>query len=283
MTETGDPQLPQGSFATGKWVFPKRPLKDQTAGVHPKMSNPSLATAKDYGALTALGDLHRTPVSGVVHGYSRGQQDAVALCRSVPSIRSPWCSQSSPHHRRPGPQRRPRRPKLPLMVAYGCHSPAARRSLDVTVCHWMLVAGSFNKKWSRYVKTVNKYSTNPLAKSPPKSTSSAITSQGAPLNKKITVSQESICIWFMATHILATHLPFTKLHPCHLGQCTKRAGLPLVKICSRANCVLLCYTTDIAAASEYRSVQSNTYAGMTSDASYVRKGERPNSTLHVSK
>ena len=89
MTETGDPQLPQGSFATGKWVFPKRPLKDQTAGVHPKMSNPSLATAKDYGALTALGDLHRTPVSGVVHGYSRGQQDAVALCRSVPSIRSP--------------------------------------------------------------------------------------------------------------------------------------------------------------------------------------------------
>ena len=88
MTETGDPQLPQGSFATGKWVFPKRPLKDQTAGVHPKMSNPSLATAKDYGALTALGDLHRTPVSGVVR-YSRGQQDAVALCRSVPSIRSP--------------------------------------------------------------------------------------------------------------------------------------------------------------------------------------------------
>ena len=184
MTETGDPQLPQGSFATGKWVFPKRPLKSQTAGVHPKMSNPSLATAKDYGALTALGDLHRTPVSGVVHGYSRGQQDAVALCRSVPSIRSPWCSQSSPHHRRPGPQRRPRRPKLPLMVAYGCHSPAARRSLDVTGCHWMLVAGSFKKTWSRYVKTVNKYSTNPLAKSPPKSTSSAITSQGAPLNKK---------------------------------------------------------------------------------------------------
>ena len=168
MTETGDPQLPQGSFATGKWVFPKRPLKSQTAGVHPKMSNPSLATAKDYGALTALGDLHRTPVSGVVHGYSRGQQDAVALCRSVPSIRSPWCSQSSPHHRRPGPQRRPRRPKLPLMVAYGCHSPAARRSLDVTGCHWMLVTGSFKKTWSRYVKTVNKYSTNPLAKSPPK-------------------------------------------------------------------------------------------------------------------
>ena len=162
------------------------------------------------------------------------------------------------------------------MVAYGCHSPLARRSLDVTGCHWMLVAGSFKKIWSRYVKTVNKYSTNPPAKSPPKSTSSAITSQGAPLNKK-TLSQESICIGFMATHIFATHLPFTKLHPCHLGRCANCAGLSRVKTCSRANCVLLCYTTDMAAASEYRTVQSNTYAGMTCDASSVicKKGGTP--------
>ena len=110
-----------------------------------------------------------------------GHQDTVALCRSGPSIRSPWRSQSSPHHRRPGPQQRPGRPKLPLMVAYGCHSPLARRSLD---------AG-----------------TNPPAKSPPKLTSTAITSQGAPWTK-ITGSQESICIWLTATHILATILPF---------------------------------------------------------------------------
>ena len=140
MTETDDPQLPQGSFATGKWVFPKRPLKDQTAGVHPKMSNPSLATAKDYGALTALGDLHRTPGSGVVHGYSRGQQDTVALCRSGPSIRWFWRSQSSPHHKQPGQQRRPRRPKLPLMVGIHYWPEHHWMSLDVIGRWWLALS-----------------------------------------------------------------------------------------------------------------------------------------------
>ena len=143
-------------------------------------------------------------------------------------------------------------------------------SLDVIGCWWLALLRKNGQGMSRQ-------STNTLQIHQPKvlqkSTSSAITSQGAPLNKKITVSQQ----WFMATHILATHLPFTKPHPCHLGRCTKRAGLSRVKICSRANCVLLCYTTDIAAASEYRSVQSNTYAGMTSDASSVicKKGGTP--------
>ena len=180
------------------------------------MSNPSLATAKDYGALTALGDLHRTPVSGVVHGYSRGQQDTVALCRSGPSIRWFWRSQSSPHHKQPGQQRRPRRPKLPLMVGIHYWPEHHWMSLDVIRT---LVAGSFKKTWSRYHQP----------KTPPKSTSSAITSSGCP-----TESQESI--WFTATRIPATHLPyFTKLHPCHLGRCTKRAERS-VTIYSQANC-----------------------------------------------
>ena len=140
----------------------------------------------------------------------------------------------------------------------GWNSLLARTSLDVTGCHWTLVAGSFKKTWSRYHQP----------KTPPKSTSSAITSQGAPEQKK-TGSQESICIWFTATHILATILPFTKLHPCHLGQYTKRAGLSQVKYVHGQTVTMLCYAINIAAASEYRSVQSNTCAGMTSDASSV--------------
>ena len=219
MTETDDPQLPQGSFATGKWVFPKRPLKDQTAGVHPKMSNPSLATAKDYGALTALGDLHRAPVSGVVHGYSRGQQDTVALCRSGPSIHWFWRSQSSPHHKQPGQQRRPRRPKLPLMVGIHYWPEHHWMSLDVIGRWWLALSRKHGQG-----TTSQKLPLQSLHR--------------VPLNKK-TGSRESICIWLTATHILATHLPyFTKLHPCHLGRCTKRSGVSLsqVKICSPANC-----------------------------------------------
>ena len=86
-------------------------------------------------------------------------------------------------------------------------------SLDVIGCWWLALSRKHGQ--GIYVKTVNKYSTNPLAKSPPKSTSSAITSQGAPLNKK----NNSI-------PGINLHLVHGNPHPCNPSPFYQATSLP---------------------------------------------------------
>ena len=63
---------------------------------------------------------------------------------------------------------------------------------------------------------------------------------------------------FLPSYILATSDGTQNVLGCHKS-----------KYVHPQTVTLLCYTMDIAAALEYRSVQSNTCAGMTSDASSV--------------
>ena len=132
-----------------------------------------------------------------------------------------------------------------------------------TGCHWTLVASSV-KKYMQQGTTSQKLLQNQL---PLQSLH-----QGAPWTKKNRIPGINLhlvhgnphpCKPFsliLPSYILATLDGAQNVLGCH---CHKS------KYVHRQTATMLCYAINIAAASEYRSVQSNTCAGMTSDASSV--------------